>query len=129
MRFSRGRIFRARAGSLLTGAAGPQPVPGDDDDPPMPLKLVVLDIGGTLIGDHGEVPDAMLGAFARQGIIVTPQEFSEWRGASKRGMVKHFIELRGPKGAGAALAETIYADFTATATKAYEKVRPIPGAE
>jgi hydroxymethylpyrimidine pyrophosphatase-like HAD family hydrolase len=31
----------------------------------MPFKLVVLDIGGTLIGDHGEVPDAMLGAFSR----------------------------------------------------------------
>ena len=38
----------------------------------MPLKLVVLDIGGTLIADHGEVPDAMLGAFARHGITVTP---------------------------------------------------------
>ncbi len=67
----------------------------DDDDPPMPLKLVVLDIGGTLIGDHGEVPDAMLGAFSRHGITVTPAEFSEWRGASKRGMVQHFVEQRG----------------------------------
>ena len=37
--------------------------------------------------------------------------------------------MRGPKNADAALAEAIYADFTATATKAYEKVLPIPGAE
>jgi len=29
----------------------------------MPLKMVILDIGGTLIGDHGEVPDAMLAPF------------------------------------------------------------------
>lgn len=131
MRFSRRRIFPALAGSVLAGKASAQPAPpgADDDDPPMPLKLVVLDIGGTLIGDHGEVPDAMLGAFSRHGITVTPQEFSEWRGASKRGMAKHFVELRGPKGAGAPLVEAIYADFTATATKAYEKVQPIPGAE
>jgi phosphonatase-like hydrolase len=131
MRFSRRRIFPALAGSVLAGAASAQPVPpgGNDDDPPMPLKLVVLDIGGTLIADHGEVPEAMLGAFSRHGITITPQEFSEWRGASKRGMAKHFVELRGPGNASATLADAIYADFTAAAGKAYEKVQPIPGAE
>lgn len=134
MRLSRRGMFPALAGSVLAGAASAQPMPssdsgGDDDDPPMPLKMVILDIGGTLIADHGEVPDAMLGAFSRHGIAVTPAEFSEWRGASKRGMAKHFVELRGPKGAGADLVEAIYADFTAAAGKAYEKVQPIPGAE
>jgi len=94
----------------------------------MVLKLIVLDIGGTIIGDHGEVPDAMLGAFARKGITVTPQEFSERRGASKRGMVKHFVEQRAASG-GPALIEAIYGDFTATASKAYANVQPIPGAE
>jgi phosphonatase-like hydrolase len=132
MSFSRRGMFPALAGGLLAGSAGAQPLPpnpaGDEDDPPMVLKLVVLDIGGTLIADHGEVPDAMLGAFARHGIAVTPQEFSEWRGASKRGMVKHFVEQRAASGGGA-LMETIYGDFTATVSKAYEKVQPIPGAE
>jgi phosphonatase-like hydrolase len=115
----------------LAGSAAAQPVPpgGDEDDPPMPLKLVVLDIGGTLIGDHGEVPDAMLGAFARRGITVTPQEFSEWRGAAKRGMVQHFVEQRGPKEGRPALIEAIYGDFTTTVSKAYANVQPIPGAE
>jgi len=130
MKFSRRTVLPALAGSVLAGSAGAQPVPpgGNDDDPAMVLKLIVLDIGGTLIGDHGEVPDAMLGAFARKGITVTPQEFSEWRGASKRGMVKHFVEQRAPSG-GAALIEAIYNDFTATASKAYANVQPIPGAE
>jgi len=131
MRFSRRGILPALAGGLVTAGAAAQPVPpgGDDDDPPMALKLIVLDIGGTLIGDHGEVPDAMLGAFARKGITVTPQEFSGWRGASKRGMVKHFVEDRGPRDGRAALQEAIYADFAATASKAYQNVQPIPGAE
>jgi phosphonatase-like hydrolase len=131
MRFSRRKslsLIPALAGLATSAAAQPVPPKGDDDDPPMVIKLVVLDMGGTLIADHGEVPDAMLGAFARHGITVTPQEFSEWRGAAKHGMVKHFVELRAPTG-GEALIEAIYADFTATATKAYEKVEPIPGAE
>jgi len=111
---------------LVAGGASAQPAATDDADPTMPLKLVVLDIGGTLIADHGEVPDAMLGAFARHGISVTPGEFSQWRGASKRGMVRHFVQREHKS---EALIEPIYADFSATVSKAYERVLPIPGAE
>jgi phosphonatase-like hydrolase len=125
MKFSRRGIFPAIAGSVLASGATADPS-DDDDDPPMPLKLVVLDIGGTLIADHGEVPDAMLGAFARHGITVAPEDFSEWRGASKRGMVRHFV-ARAKKSE--TLIEPIYADFTQTVTRAYEKVQPIAGAE
>jgi phosphonatase-like hydrolase len=127
MRFSRRGVFPALAGSVVAGSAGAQPAPGGNPSPA--LKLVVLDIGGTLIGDNGEVPAAMLGAFARKGITVTPQEFSAWRGAAKRGMVQHFVELRGPQSGRPALVEAIYNDFTATASKAYANVQPIPGAE
>src|ERR1700722_2826874 len=125
MRLSRRGSFAAITGSVLASSATADPS-DDDDDPPMPLKLIVLDIGGTLIADHGEVPEAMLGAFARHGITVTPQEFSEWRGASKRGMVRHFVTREHKS---EALIEPIYADFTETVTKAYEKVQPIAGAE
>jgi phosphonatase-like hydrolase len=126
MRLSRRTVFPALAGGLVAGSAGAQPVPAG---PPVTLKLVVLDIGGTLIGDHGEVPEAMLGAFARHGITVTPAEFSEWRGAAKRGMVQHFVEQRGPQTGRPALIEAIYGEFTATAAKAYANVQPVPGAE
>ncbi len=122
-------LIPALAGLASSAAAQPAAPADDDDDPPMPLKLVVLDIGGTLIGDHGEVPDAMLGAFARHGMTVSPQEFSEWRGASKRSMVQHFVGQRGPQTGRPDLIEAIYSDFTATVGKAYEKVQPIPGAE
>ena len=128
MKFSRRGLLPALTGGVLAGSASAQPA-DDDDDPPMTLKLIVLDIGGTLIGDHGEVPDAMLGAFARRGITVSSQEFSEWRGASKRGMVQHFVEQRGPKESRPALIEAIYGDFTSTVSKAYANVQPITGAE
>jgi phosphonatase-like hydrolase len=112
--------------SSAAAAQAPAAPDDDDDDPPMTIKLVVLDIGGTLIADHGEVPEAMLGAFSRHGITVTPAEFAEWRGASKREMVRHFVS-REHKSEG--LIEPIYADFMASATKAYRNVQPIPGAE
>jgi phosphonatase-like hydrolase len=112
---------------LAAGGTSAQPSASKDDDVgPMQLKLVVLDIGGTLIADRGEVPDAMLGAFARYGISVTPEEFSKWRGASKRGMVRHFVQREHKS---EALVEPIYVDFSVTVSKAYEKVLPIPGAE
>src|SRR5579862_1778813 len=119
--FSRRRslsLIPALAGLASGAAAQPAAPADDDDDPPMPLKLVVLDIGGTLIGDHGEVPDAMLGAFSRHGISVSPQEFSEWRGASKHNMVQHFVGQRGPQAGRPALIDAIYNDFTVTVGKA-----------
>ena len=94
------------------------------------LKLVVLDIGGTLIPDHGEVPEAMKSAFAHKGLEVSYAEIGDWRGASKRGMVRHFVELRAAKSADReALTEAIYADFGAQADAAYKNVRPLPGIE
>jgi phosphonatase-like hydrolase len=116
--------------ALGAALAAPARAADDDDDIPVAkIKLVILDIGGTLIQDHGEVPEAMLGAFSRHGLAVSAAEFSEWRGASKRGMVRHFVELRGAAGDHAALVEAIYADFTAHVSKAYENVQPIAGAE
>jgi phosphonatase-like hydrolase len=94
------------------------------------LRLVVLDIGGTLIPDHNEVPDAMKNAFAHKQLEVSYAEIGEWRGASKRGMVKHFVELRTKSNADRqALVEAIYADFSAAADAAYKNVRPLPGVE
>lgn len=124
MNFSRRGILPALASTALAGTARAQPAM-----PAASWKLVVLDMGGTLIADHGEVPEAMLGAFARHGIAVTPEEFSAWRGASKRRMVQHFVELRGPQTGRPALIEAIYNDFITTASKAYANVQPIAGAE
>jgi phosphonatase-like hydrolase len=94
------------------------------------LRLVVLDIGGTLIADHGEVPKAMKAAFAHAGLDVGYAEIGDWRGASKRGMIAHFVGLRAGKDADKeTLTDRIYADFGAQADAAYKDVRPIPGVE
>jgi len=94
------------------------------------IRLVVLDVGGTLIEDHGEVPNSMRAAFLGGGVDVSLAEIGEWRGASKRGMVRHFVELRRPPSAGReALIERIYGDFSRRANEAYQDVQPIKGAE
>jgi len=94
------------------------------------IRLVVLDIGGTLIPDRGEVPEAMRSAFLHRGMDVGLAEIADWRGASKRGMIRHFVELRTRADADReALTEGIYRDFSAQADAAYKTVRPIAGAE
>src|SRR2546423_749814 len=94
------------------------------------VKLVVLDVGGTIIQDHGEVPQAMQSALAKGGVKVSLAEINDWRGASKREMVRHFVELRTrPDVPRTALIETIYGDFNAQVNEAYAKVQPIAGAE
>ena len=96
--------------------------------PKQQIRLVILDIGGTIIEDHGEVPNAMHDALARHGVDVSFAEIGEWRGASKREMVRHFVELR--KGsADPSLVAAIYDQFVDQVNKAYTKVRPIDGAE
>jgi phosphonatase-like hydrolase len=94
------------------------------------IKLVVLDVGGTIIQDHGEVPQAMRSALGHRGVAASLAEINDWRGASKREMVRHFVELRTKPDAGrAALIEAIYGDFSAQVNVAYAKVQPIAGAE
>lgn len=94
------------------------------------IKLVVLDIGGTLIQDHNEVPTALISALGKEHIPVTAAEISDWRGASKKGMIRHFVE-RAMKHSAASekMVEKINADFNQLAEKAYANVQPIAGAE
>ena len=48
------------------------------------LKLVVFDLGGTLIEDAGHVPAAFQAALAAHGHAVSEAEIAGYRGASKR---------------------------------------------
>lgn len=126
MSISRGQSITILAGAatLPTVASAAQP------RTEAPIRLVVLDVGGTLIQDHGEVPDSMRAAFTAGGIDVSLAEIGEWRGASKRGMVRHFVELRSKAGSERdALVERIFADFSRRANEAYKDVQPIQGAE
>jgi phosphonatase-like hydrolase len=97
---------------------------------PAALRLIVLDVGGTIIQDHGDVPDALQTAFRKHGLTVSLDEIAHWRGASKREVVRHFVSERSSAAANReALSDAIYRDFTAQAIEAYRNVPPIAGAE
>lgn len=95
------------------------------------IRLIVFDVGGTIIQDKGDVPEALQGAFSARGMKVSAEEIAGWRGAAKRDVVRHFVDLRSAA-TGAdkeALVAAIYADFNARAISAYADVPAIEGAE
>ena len=121
MQLSRRQVLATMAAAAISGRAetgGPA------------VKLVVLDTGGTIIQDRGDVPEAMIDACGHHGIRVSPEDVAPLRGASKREVVRRFVEQRAPKNADRdKLTEEIYAEFNAQVIAAYRNVPPIEGVE
>jgi phosphonatase-like hydrolase len=120
-----------RRQSLTALACAGVAVPRDCPAATPKLRLVVFDVGGTIIQDRGDVPEALHNAFLKRGITITPEEIAARRGASKKEVVRRFTNEHS-KARGAELeqlVEVVYADFTANAIEAYKDVPPIPGAE
>src|SRR4051812_6423661 len=117
MRLSRRQTFR-----VLVTAASLECAPEQASGAVTPVRLIVLDVGGTIIQDRGDVPDAVQNAFSRRGMRVTPEEIASWRGASKKELVKHFVAERS-EATGAdrdTLADAVYADFNKRVIEVYK---------
>ena len=115
----------ATAGTLpwAASAAPRNPLP--------PVRLVILDVGGTIIQDRGDIPAELQRALGKRGIKATPEEIARWRGAAKREIVRHFVEQQ-PAAPGVdreKLIASIYEEFTARLIEIYRSVPPIQGAE
>ena len=91
------------------------------------LELVIFDLAGTTVEDHGEVPSAFTAALDEYNIKVTPEQINAVRGSSKRQALLHLIP-EGP--AQRRLAEEIYGSFRKHLTQRYasQGVRPVRGA-
>lgn len=57
-----------------------------------PIQLVIFDIAGTIVQDRGEVVACFAEALQKNGILVAADELREWKGASKREVIRHFVE-------------------------------------
>ena len=92
------------------------------------IKLVIFDIAGTIITDRGEVVHAFGSALKKHGIPYTDAELAEWKGASKREVIRRFVSRDGS--AGDDRVEKIYADFRDILEANYRGggVEAIPGA-
>ena len=95
------------------------------------IKLVIFDIAGTIIVDRGEVLHAFSVALRKHGVDFPEFELEEWKGASKREVIEHFVTRQF---ADSPMHErkvaAVYADFRRALESHYENdgVLPIPGA-
>jgi phosphonatase-like hydrolase len=123
VRFSRRQSIRA-----LTAAVA---LPSIADAQANSIRLIVLDVGGTILQDRGDVVEALRGAMARREIIVSAAEIGPWRGASKRAVIRHFVDQQSKQSdvVRETLAHEIYKDFVGQVNEAYKSVPPISGAE
>ena len=96
-----------------------------------PIRLVVLDVGGTIVEDRGDVPDALRSALGSHGIDASTEEIRRRRGASKREVVRYFVDRQSlPRNVDRdKLTVRIYDEFSANVIRAYQSVPPINGAE
>lgn len=92
------------------------------------LDLVIFDLAGPTVEDHGQVPAAFTAALAEQGIAVTPEQIRAVRGSSKRQALQQLIPA-GPESS--RLVEQAHTQFRAHLAQRYsrEGVRAIAGAE
>jgi phosphonatase-like hydrolase len=94
------------------------------------IRLVVFDVAGTIIEDHGEVTRAFATALMDNGIPFAWSELLQWKGASKREVIRHFVQQSALPGDLEAKVEDCYRQFRIELERQYaEKLTPIVGAE
>ncbi|HZQ69441.1 MAG TPA: phosphonatase-like hydrolase [Terriglobales bacterium] len=94
------------------------------------IRLVIFDIAGTIIEDHGEVVASFRSALLANGMDVSDAELREWKGASKREVIRRFAADRFTTDREQKVEKT-YADFRQALENHYQAngVIPIAGAE
>jgi len=96
------------------------------------VDLVVLDMAGTTIEDHGEVLTAFKSALRKNQISISDDFLQKWRGASKKEVLRQVIEGQFGKESpdNPKRIDQAYGDFRHFLEDLYarEGIRPIPGA-
>lgn len=59
------------------------------------IKLVVLDMAGTTVDEHGDVYKALEGSVTETGASITPENLQSWMGADKTEAIAALLELGG----------------------------------
>jgi phosphonatase-like hydrolase len=95
------------------------------------FNFIILDVGGTLLEDRGDVVESLRSSMAKRDIAVSATEIGPWRGAAKRAVIQHFVDLQSKQGEAERnkLTSEILEDFNAQIVEAYRAVPAIAGAE
>jgi phosphonatase-like hydrolase len=125
------KISRRQSLQRFAVAAIPAGALTAGSDPAPAIRLVVLDVGGTIVEDRGDIPAALRSALGHFGVASTPEEIARRRGASKREIVRYFVEKQTFSRTvdRDKLTAAIYDEFTANLIAIYRSVPPIAGAE
>ncbi|MEO8049427.1 MAG: HAD-IA family hydrolase [Acidobacteriota bacterium] len=125
MKLSRRHSLKALGAAAVAGPASAAGVPTPA------IRLVALDVGGTILQDHGDVVQSLQNAMARRDIVVSAADIGPWRGAAKRAVIRHFVDLQSKlnEAGRQTLAAEIYKTFVQQVNQAYQTVPPIEGAE
>ncbi|MFL4473804.1 phosphonatase-like hydrolase [Paeniglutamicibacter sp. MACA_103] len=94
------------------------------------IELVVLDMAGTTINEHGDVYKALAHAVTSAGATLTPEDLQAWMGADKTEAIAALLELGGVA-ADPALVEQQFAAFRRHLSEVYAENPPValPGVE
>jgi phosphoglycolate phosphatase len=90
------------------------------------IELVVLDMAGTTIEEHGAVYAALHDAVAAQGGDVTDTQVQDWMGTDKRVALRALAELGGAGTLDDAAVERAYGTFRELLADRYRRRRPAP---
>jgi phosphonatase-like hydrolase len=96
------------------------------------VRLVIFDIGGTIIEDNGEVIASFRAALAANGLTATDAELKELKGSSKRDVIKKFVERQWgfEEAKNEERIRKAYGDFKAALESKFSNggVKPVAGA-
>lgn len=94
------------------------------------IKLVVLDMAGTTVDEHGDVYKALEGSVTATGATVKAEDLQRWMGADKTEAIAALLELGGITPT-PALVEKQFALFREILAAFYAKTPPeaLPGVE
>ncbi len=124
MKLSRRHTLKALAAAAVVAGSS------SGAQPPK-IRLVALDVGGTILQDHGDIVDALRSSMGKRDITVSAAEIGPWRGAAKRAVIRHFVDQQSKldEAGRQTLSAAIYRDFVEQVNEAYKTVPPIQGAE
>ena len=120
MKLSRRHSLKAlAAAAVVAGSSAGAEIPR--------IRLVALDVGGTILQDHGDIVDALRNSMARRDITVSAADIGPWRGAAKRAVIRHFVDLQSKlsEAGRQTLSAEIYRTFVEQVNEAYKTVPPL----
>jgi len=89
----------------------------------MALELIVCDVAGTALQEHGAVYEALREAVSAAGPAVQPDAVKHWMGSDKRAAIRGLLGDEAPDDE---LVDTVHADFRARLQAKYERRPPAP---